>query len=125
VSVQIVGGTAGVLTVRVTGKLGKSDLDEAHEAALEVIGAHGKIRVLVIATDFLGWENRDDWSDVSFPSSQDRHIDRMAIVGDRRWEDLVLAFTGKGFRPVAIEYFGSSEIARARAWLDVAPGVGH
>ena len=106
----------GVLTVKITGTLAKSELEQAQASTRELLRAHGKLRLLVIATDFLGWE-KEDWSDVSSPASHDRQIEKMAIVGDRRWEDLVLAFTGKGYRPVAIEYFGSADVARARAWL--------
>ena len=62
--------------------------------------------------------HQDDWDDVSFTAKVGKQIEKIAIVGEKRWEDLVLAFTGKGFRPTAIEYFGATELARARAWVD-------
>lgn len=42
----------------------------------------------------------------------------MAIVGERRWEELALLFTAKGLRSFPIQYFGSGQAADARAWLD-------
>jgi hypothetical protein len=42
----------------------------------------------------------------------------MAIVGDEKWRDDALAFTAKGFRPTAIEFFLSSRINEARTWLN-------
>jgi len=41
----------------------------------------------------------------------------MAIVGDKKWEDLTLLFTAKGLRKFPIEYFEPAAIAKARAWL--------
>ena len=41
----------------------------------------------------------------------------MAIVGERKWEDLALMFTAEGLRQFPIEYFDSARLAAARAWL--------
>ena len=117
-SVEIIDVSDGRLTVKIAGKLKKSELERAQASTLEVIREHGKVRILVIATGFLGWQHQDDWDDVSFTAKVGKQIEKIAIVGDKRWEDLVLAFTGKGFRPTAIEYFGATELARARAWVD-------
>jgi hypothetical protein len=48
---------------------------------------------------------------------QGQHIEKMAIVGDEKWRDDALAFTAKGFRPTAIEFFGALRLNEARAWL--------
>jgi hypothetical protein len=42
----------------------------------------------------------------------------MAIVGDERWRDEALAFTGKGFRPTAIDFFPAARLTEARLWLN-------
>ena len=39
-------------------------------------------------------------------------------VGDEKWRDDALAFTAKGFRPTAIEFFPTSRLSEARIWLD-------
>jgi hypothetical protein len=49
---------------------------------------------------------------------QGQHIEKMAIVGDEKWRDDALAFTAKGFRPTAIEFFLESRLAEARKWLN-------
>ena len=41
----------------------------------------------------------------------------MAIVGERRWEELALLFTAKGLRTFSIQYFDPAQVATARAWL--------
>jgi hypothetical protein len=42
---------------------------------------------------------------------QGQQIEKMAIVGAEKWQDDALAFTAKGFRAMAIEFF------EARTWL--------
>jgi hypothetical protein len=42
----------------------------------------------------------------------------MAIVGDEAWEDLVLAFLAQPLRKAQIEYFDSSQIDKAEAWIE-------
>jgi len=47
-----------------------------------------------------------------------RDIEKMAIVGDEKWKDDVIAFTAKGFRPTAIEFFAASRVTAARVWVN-------
>jgi hypothetical protein len=121
VGVEVADESAGLLTVMITGRLRMSDLLLAQASALEAIRRYGKVRLLVVATGFLGWERGSDWSDVSFPAKHDRHIEKIAVVGDKRWEDEVLAFMGKGFRPVSIAYFVMADLPKARAWVGSTP----
>ena len=44
-------------------------------------------------------------------------MQKLAIVGDGKWESLALMFTAKGLRPFPIEYFPSGQDNAARAWL--------
>ena len=59
-----------------------------------------------------------DWGDVSFMMKQGQQIEKMAIVGDEKWRDDAFAFTAKGFRPTAIEFFSPSHLNEARIWLN-------
>ena len=116
-AVKIVDTSDGVLTVEFTGLLKKSELEQAQKAAIDLIQKHGKVSLFAIAKDFQGWAKEGDWGDLSFQAKYDKHIEKIAIVGEKKWEDLALAFTAKGFRPVAIEYFLPGDLAKARAWL--------
>jgi len=97
--------------------LRKADYDRIIEIAKESIAREGKIRALAILDGFEGWERSGDWGDVSFMMDQGQHIEKMAIVGDEKWNDDALAFTAKGFRPTAVEFFPSSRLDEARTWL--------
>ncbi|MBI5041846.1 MAG: STAS/SEC14 domain-containing protein [Gammaproteobacteria bacterium] len=105
------------MTITVSGMLAQSELTQVQQAAADIIRAHGKVRILVLAGDFAGWERGGDWADFSFQETFDPYIEKMAIVGDTRWEDLTLIFVAKGLRSFPIEYFASGELDRAQAWL--------
>jgi stage II sporulation SpoAA-like protein len=115
--VKIVDTSDGLLTVEFTGLLRKPELEQAQKAAIDLIQKHGKVSVLALEKDFQGWDKQGNWGDLSFQSKYDKHIEKIAIVGEKKWEDWALAFTAKGFRPVEIEYFLPAELAKARAWL--------
>jgi hypothetical protein len=116
-TVEVLGVSEGVVEFAVTGKLTEQDLASAQQSAADVIRGHGKVRILINAEGFDGWEQGGSWDDFSFEEEFDPYIGKMAIVGDRKWEELVLIFSNKAFRQFPIEYFGSSESEQARAWL--------
>jgi len=105
---EIIDATGKLLQIRLRGLLKKSDHDRIIKIAKEAIAREGKIRALIIADGFEGWERHEDWGDVSFMMEEGRHIEKMAIVGDEKWRDDALAFTAKGFRSTAIELFPAS-----------------
>ena len=116
-SAELLGLLEGVLTVRISGKLTQPELAEVQKAAGSIIDQQGKGRFLVIIDDFQGTDKGGDWSDMSFQVHYDPFIEKIAIVGDKKYEELTFMFTGKGFRRVAIEYFQPNELAKARVWL--------
>lgn len=95
----------------------KADYDRIIQITKEAIGREGKVRALIILEAFEGWERRGDWGDVSFMTEQGQHIEKMAIVGDEKWRHDAFAFTAKGFRATAIEFFTPSRPSEARSWL--------
>ena len=115
VSWQQNSGNLGVFTV--TGKLTTEELQQVQSQAELVIQKLGGIKILILLDDFAGWEKAEGWEDFSFAERNDQYIEKMAIVGDRKWEDLVYAFTLKGLRPFPIEYFNDGETAAAQQWL--------
>jgi hypothetical protein len=115
--VEIIDAAGKLLQIRIRGMLKKADYDRIIQIAKEAIAREGKIRALAILEGFEGWERHEEWGDVSFMIGQGRHIEKMAIVGDEKWRDDALAFTAKGFRPTAIEFFGTSRLNEARTWV--------
>jgi hypothetical protein len=107
----------GLVTVRIGGIVTPAEQARGQQAVAEAIQKQGKVKVLVLAQGFQGWSwSKGDWSDVSFQAQYDVSIEKMAFVGDRKWDDLARVFTGKGLRQVPIEFFPDEE--KARVWLD-------
>jgi hypothetical protein len=116
-SAEIIEASGNVLTFKITGQLKQAEFAAAQKRAGEIIRQQGKVRFLVLIENFAGIDNAGDWSDVSFQMDYDDFVEKIAIVGDQRWEELAKVFTGKGIRHVAIEYFMTADVAKARMWL--------
>ena len=54
------------------------------------------------AEDFDGWEQGGKWDDLSFMDENGQYMGKMAIVGEKKWEDLTLLSAGKGLRPIVL-----------------------
>jgi stage II sporulation SpoAA-like protein len=119
-SAKIVGIDSDVVTVQIAGRLLEREFTALQQEVGRIISGRGRTRLLVLVEEFEGWEPKVKWGDFSFQLQHDANIDRMAIVGDRKWADLALLFATQGLRPFPIEYFDTLETARAKAWLEAA-----
>jgi SpoIIAA-like len=115
--VEIIDSSGKLLHIKIRGMLKKADYDRIIQIAKEAIAREGKVRALAILDGFEGWERSGDWGDVSFMMEQGQHIEKMVVVGDEKWKDDAFAFTAKGFRPTAIEFFPSSRLNEAHTWV--------
>jgi hypothetical protein len=115
---SMIDSSGPIIRVRIRWMLSKDEVTEIQAAAVEAIRRCGKISALFILDNFQGWDREGDWGDVAFLTEHDKDIDKIAVVGDERWRDLVYAFLAKGFRHAAVEYFGPSELRKAHQWLE-------
>lgn len=106
-----------LVTCKVTGMLTSAELHALQQAVAPIIQSKGKVRLLVLVEDFQGWERGPGWEDSTFQQENDAFIERMALVGDKKWEELAEAFVGKGLRDFPIDYFGPGEASKAMRWL--------
>jgi hypothetical protein len=120
---QIIDFNDNIITVRISGVLQQQELAAAQKMASEMIRKQGdmqkqgRVSVLVIVENFKGWAKTGDWEDMSFMIENDQHIKKMAVVVDKKWEDLMDMFVGKGLREFPIENFQPSEKEKAIDWL--------
>jgi len=113
----IIDASGPVISAKISGELGKSEVSQIQAAALDAIGRCGKISALFILDNFRGWKREPDWGDVTFLTEHDKDIAKIAVVGDEEWRDFAYAFLAKGFRQAEVEYFLPGDLAKARAWL--------
>jgi hypothetical protein len=109
--------TGRVLEVRVTGKLTKEAYQELVPAVDAQIKQHGKLRILFVMRDFHGWTAGAMWEDLKFDLKHWKDIERLAIVGDKKWEKGMAAFC-KPFTKAKIHYFDVAQLEEARGWLE-------
>ena len=116
-SIEWIEKDAKVLRHRIHGKMSESDMTEAQQALVVAVGKFGRVRGLVILDDFEGWEDSEKWGDLTFQQEHDREIERIAVVGEERWRDEILAFLVAPFRSADVRYFGEHELDRANDFI--------
>jgi hypothetical protein len=120
-SAKIMAVDGNVITVALTGKLSHAELSAVQRETAAEIRQCGNVSILVLADAFDGWEKEGDWGDLSFQSEYDTQMDKIAIVGDKKWELLALLFAGQGLRPTPVEFFATEDLPKARLWLSEKP----
>jgi hypothetical protein len=105
-----------ILVVKLSGKLTIEDYESFVPEVERLIAQHGKIRMLVQMHDFHGWTLGALWEDVKFDLKHFSHIERLALVGDRKWEAGMAVFC-KPFTRAAIRYFEEPHADEAFNWI--------
>ncbi|QDV26455.1 SpoIIAA family protein [Aureliella helgolandensis] len=116
-SVELTELQAGnLLEIRVSGKLDRAAYDLFTPAVERQIETYGKVRILFEMHDFHGWDAAALWEDIKFDVKHFNDIERLAIVGDKKWEHGMAVFC-KPFTTASVRYFDTSDIDQARQWL--------
>ncbi len=105
-----------ILFVRVTSKLSKEDYQQFTPRVEALIQQFGKIRILFEMHDFHGWKAGALWEDIKFDARHYADIERLALVGDKKWERGMGTFC-RPFTTARIRYFDLNEAAAARQWI--------
>ncbi len=105
-----------VLEVQLTGKLTTEAYEQFAPVVERLVKEHGKIRMLVEMHDFHGWTAGGLWEDIKFDAKHFRDIERVAMVGETKWQRGMALFC-KPFTSAKIRYFERSQLAEANAWL--------
>lgn len=106
-----------ILEVQVSGKLVHDDYQHFVPQFERLLKQHGKIRVLFEMAGFHGWQAGALWDDIKFDLKHFSDIERLAMVGDKKWEKGMSVFC-KPFTTAKIRYFDSAQVAEARSWLE-------
>jgi hypothetical protein len=109
----------GTLGIKLSGKLHDEDYKLFVPAVEDAVKKHGKIRMLAQFHDFHGWDARALWDDMKFATEFCTKIDRIALVGENRWQEW-MAKVCKPFTMAKVKYFDRAEIDAAWGWLGEA-----
>jgi len=126
--------SGNVLEFELHGTLTREDYDKLTPEIERIIGQHGRIRVLVIMHDFHGWDAGAFWEAIKWNSKHFRHLERLAVVGDKsietrdagafdmsyrrplHWQRWLTNFY-RPFTNAEVGYFTTDELGEAREWL--------
>ena len=113
---QLQTNSPSILGFRLTGRLRDEDYRVFIPMLDGAISAEGRLRLLALFDDFHGWDLQAAWDDLVFGIRHYSDFDRIALVGDQRWQEWMALFC-KPFTQAAVRYFDASELDAAWAWL--------
>ncbi len=106
-----------VLWVKVNGKLTKEEYADLIPSWEQMIARHGKLRLLFqMEPGFEGWEPLAAWDDLKFSLSHGNELERVAMVGARKWEQF-FAKLGSLLVNSEVRFFEETKIDEAQRWL--------
>ncbi|HXV64045.1 MAG TPA: STAS/SEC14 domain-containing protein [Vicinamibacteria bacterium] len=104
------------VALQVIGRLEKSDFDVLGPRLNVLLEQHGKLKLLVELVAFEGWTAGAAWEDIKLALRHFRDIERIAVVGERRWEKGI-AVLAKPFTAAELRYFDVQERESAESWV--------
>lgn len=106
-----------ILEVTAAEKLTREDYKHLVPEVEKLIQQHGKINILFRMNDFHGWQAGALWEDIKFDWKHFSDIQKLAFVGDRKWEKGMSVFC-KPFTTARIRYFDKNQEQQAHEWLE-------
>jgi SpoIIAA-like len=113
---QLASPSEKVLGFKMSEKLHDADYKAFVPLIDAAVAKHGKVRILAQFHDFQGWDMHALWDDIKFSTTHCTQIERIALVGEKRWEAW-MAKVCKPFTMAKIQYFDASGVDAAWAWL--------
>ena len=105
-----------VLGIRLQGRLQEQDYSEILPEMDRIIKEHGKLRLLLELKGIQGIEPAELWESLRFDQSQFADYERLALVGEEEWEQ-VLAALSEPFTQGEVKFFPPVELREAWAWV--------
>jgi hypothetical protein len=115
--IQVEKTTRGsIVTLKIREKLDKNDYASFVPMIESQMRDSLPLRLLVELHDFKGWTAGALWEDTKFAARHFHDIERLAVVGDSKWEKGVALFV-KPFTSADVRYFDMPTVGEARQWL--------
>jgi hypothetical protein len=108
-----------ILELHISGKLVKADYEFFVPEFERLVRQHGKLRLLFDMTGFHGWEASAVWEDFKFGIEHFSDIERLAMVGETKWQHGMTTFC-KPFTKAKIRYYVHADADMAWKWLEEA-----
>ena len=113
---QLETGSPKIIGFKLSGKLHDEDYKTLVPAVETSLAAEGKVGLFVQMEDFHGWDLHAAWDDIKFGVKHYSDFERIAMVGDRKWEEWMTKLC-KPFTKATVKYFDVPEVDAAWEWL--------
>ncbi len=105
-----------IVILNLSGKIAIEDYEYFTPQVERAIKAQGKVRMLVRMHDFHGWTLGAALKDRQFGVQHLSDIERLALVGETRWE-VGMALFCKPFTNAKVRYFDETKADEATTWI--------
>ena len=105
-----------IIYSRVSGTLTKEDIKKLHPFVHSILEKGMKVRWYFEMTNFEGWDLEGFWEDVKMDASHANDYEKIAMVGDKKWEDL-LSKSMKPFTRAEVKFFDLNNKEIAWQWI--------
>ena len=105
-----------VITLVFNDTITKEDYDYFVPQLETFTASREKIRLLIELLDFNGITPGALWEDTKFGFRHFDDIEKLAIVGESRWEKVMTQFI-KPFTKAVVKYFDRTQLNRAEKWI--------
>lgn len=109
-------GSPKIVGFKLSGRLHSEEYRAFMPGLEAALAAEGTLRVLVQFEDFHGVDLRAVWDDLRFATKHYTDFERIAVVGDGRWEAWLANFC-KPFTRAVVKHYKACDVAHAWAWL--------
>ncbi len=106
----------GIVAITASDRLTEADYERFVPEFERIAAAHGPVHLLIELRDFHGWDAAGLWQELRFDMSHQHDMDRVAIIGDKAWQDWGTRLS-KPFFKAEVRYFDPGQETEARIWL--------
>ena len=105
-----------LITTRAIGKLVEQDYNKLLPLLNQRVEKFEKLRWYFEMEDFEGWTFEAFWKDVKFDSKHLNDFEKIAMVGDKKWEKIMTDLM-KPFTSAEVAYFDITQKDEALKWI--------
>lgn len=110
--------TKNSIGFKVSGKLTASDYDFPLSKLDEAIEKYGRINLLLVFTNFDGWESMEAAKrDFKFGTQQYRQVEKAAFQGDKKWQEWMIKIMDPFTHNTTERFFTTDQLDEAWKWI--------
>jgi hypothetical protein len=106
-----------VLAIKITGEITKNEHERLDRLIRTSVAEWERIRIFIVLNHYPSFNSAEAlYEDLRMIKNHSKHIDRLAVVGDRRWKRTWVGLFGL-FSRIETDYFEMEEIDAAYQWI--------